>query len=341
VCGDLSEPQLGLSEIRYEEIAVQVEVIYHNGALVNFIQPYKALKAANVLATEEVLRLACCVKNKAIHYVSTLSVFSDVLANPQGYREKDEPKPGANLANGYAQSKWVAEKLVSLARDRGFQVAVYRPATVAGDSRSGIWNTEDFLCRLIKGCIQMGYAPAERVRMDMAPVDYMGRAIVVLSQQADVVGGIFHLNHPEPPYSDEWLDYFASLGYRLQRIPYREWLEKVLEIGRSNSDDFALASLLPMFAEQIENGNAQLPEDETPQYDSRTTHKALLALSVECALLDRDIMARYQGYFIRSGFVTVPGGEELDGRKIIFDRSGENGGGNRLPAGNIEKCLFL
>ncbi len=132
VCGDLAEARLGLSESRYREIAEQVAAIYHNGALVNFIQPYKALKAANVLGTEEVLRLACYGKSKAIHYVSTLSVFSDTSAiNSHSYKENDEPKLSANLVNGYAQSKWVAEKLVRLARDRGVQVTVYRPATVA------------------------------------------------------------------------------------------------------------------------------------------------------------------------------------------------------------------
>ncbi len=36
VCGDLAEPRLGLSESRYREIAEQVDVIYHNGAQVNF-----------------------------------------------------------------------------------------------------------------------------------------------------------------------------------------------------------------------------------------------------------------------------------------------------------------
>jgi myxalamid-type nonribosomal peptide synthetase MxaA len=303
VCGDLAEPRLGLSELRYEEMAGQVDVIYHNGAQVNFIQPYKALKAANVLATEEVLRLACCGKNKAIHYVSTLSVFGDVSANPQGYQEKDEPKSGANLANGYAQSKWVAEKLVSLAGDRGFQVTVYRPATVAGDSRSGIWNTEDFLCRLIKGCIQMGYAPAERVRMDMAPVDYMSRAIVSLSLLPGSIGGCFHLNHPSPPYSDQLIGGFSRSGYRLECIPYRDWVKKIVEAGEANRKDFALLPLLPMFSGQSQD---ELLEEDAIRYDCSETQGVLSMLGIECALLDGELLARYQAYFKRSGFVLEP-----------------------------------
>jgi thioester reductase-like protein len=164
----------------------------------------------------------------------------------------------------------------------------------------------------------MGYAPRERIRMDMAPVNYMSRSIVALSQQAYAVGGIFHLNHPEPPYSDEWLDFYTSLGYRLQRISYRDWLEKVLEFDQSNPNGFALASLLPMFAEQLHDGDAQLPEDGAPQYDTRATHKALSALNVECELLGWNIMARYHDYFVRKGFFVVdPNCEALNSLRII------------------------
>ncbi len=303
VCGDLSAPRLGLSEMRYAEIAEQVEVIYHNGAQVNFIQPYKALKAANVLGTEAVLRLACYRTAKALHYVSTLSVFSEASANPQGYKENDEPKHGANLANGYAQSKWVAEKLVRSARDRGFQVTVYRPATVAGDSRSGSWNTEDFLCRLIKGCIQMGYAPVESVRMDMAPVDYMSRAIVLLSLLPSSIGACFHLNHPAPPYSNQLIDGFSRLGYSLERIPYRDWLKKLLE---SNCQDFALLPLLSMFSEQNQDDRTELLEEDAIRYDCSETQAVLSKLGIECALLEAELLTRYQAYFKRSGFILEP-----------------------------------
>jgi len=306
VCGDLGEPRLGLSECRYRDIAEQVEVIYHNGALVNFVQPYQALKAANVFGTQEVLRLACLGKAKAIHYVSTVSVFSEEPKQTTGHKETDDPVQRGHLPTGYAQSKWVAEKLAVAARERGFQVSIYRPAIVAGDRRNGVWNTSDFWCRLIKGCMQMGYAPCERVRVDMAPVDYMSRSVVALSLTSAADGNIFHLNHPEPPYSDQWLDGFADLGYEVQRIPYRNWLEKVLETGRTRPEDFALASLLPSFAEQLQAGDTQLPEGDVMQYDSSATHAALSALGVECAPMDGNDLARYQAYWVRSGFIRKP-----------------------------------
>jgi acyl carrier protein len=69
--GDLSKPLLGLSKTLFQQLAGQVDVIYHNGALVNSTYPYSVLKASNVLGTQEVLRLASLVRVKPVHFTST------------------------------------------------------------------------------------------------------------------------------------------------------------------------------------------------------------------------------------------------------------------------------
>src|SRR5262249_24958804 len=58
VPGDLAKPLLGLSFEAFQDLANRIDVIYHNGALVNFVYPYSVLKATNVLSTEEILKLA-------------------------------------------------------------------------------------------------------------------------------------------------------------------------------------------------------------------------------------------------------------------------------------------
>jgi acyl carrier protein len=72
VVGDLSHPLLGLSDEQFNRLAEEIDVIYHNGALVNYVAPYSVSKRPNVLGTQEVLRLACRFKLKPVHYVSTL-----------------------------------------------------------------------------------------------------------------------------------------------------------------------------------------------------------------------------------------------------------------------------
>jgi nucleoside-diphosphate-sugar epimerase/acyl carrier protein len=151
MCGDLSSHQLGFSSEQFDELAEKVESIYHNGALVNFVQSYGVMKATNVLGTQEVLRLACTGRIKPVHYISTLSVFgTGTSVSADGFSEDDFLDPNFDSEDGYGQSKWVAEQLVRVASSRGLPVTIHRPATVAGHSVSGAWNTDDFLCRLIR-----------------------------------------------------------------------------------------------------------------------------------------------------------------------------------------------
>ena len=59
VAGDLGEPLFGMTREAFGELAREVDVVIHAGAVVNLVYPYQALAPANVGGTREVLRLAC------------------------------------------------------------------------------------------------------------------------------------------------------------------------------------------------------------------------------------------------------------------------------------------
>ena len=108
IVGDLTLPQLGLNNQEYSALASKVHSIYHCGALVNFIKPYSELRAANVLGTREIIKLAC-LANAGINYISTTEVLND------------------SSQSGYVESKRVAEHLLKQARERGLSVRILRP----------------------------------------------------------------------------------------------------------------------------------------------------------------------------------------------------------------------
>ena len=58
VLGDLSKPLLGIADGAFRSLATEVDSILHCGADVNLVKAYASLKPANVLGTQEVLRLA-------------------------------------------------------------------------------------------------------------------------------------------------------------------------------------------------------------------------------------------------------------------------------------------
>jgi len=72
--------------------------------------------------------------------------------------EQDALDHSEGLYDGYAQSKWVAEKLMMTARSRGIPVCIYRLGMITGHSQTGVSQTDDMMCRMIKGFIELGCA---------------------------------------------------------------------------------------------------------------------------------------------------------------------------------------
>ncbi|KAF0971604.1 hypothetical protein FDP41_010133 [Naegleria fowleri] len=217
VLGDLTKPYLGLSPIKFEELSDTIDVIIHNGAAVHWLYSYEKLKAPNLTP---------------VHYVSTTSVFDS-----EQYKEftdvyEDSSLPYHEDLTGYPQSKYVAEKLCMNARMRGLPVCIYRPGYITGHSKTGVWNPDDFLCRMIKGCIQMGYYPdMPTSKLDMSPVDFISGAIVYLSRTMDSVvkHQAYHLVNPHEFFFNSLFETGRKLGFKLLPLPFKEWKEKLYQ----------------------------------------------------------------------------------------------------------------
>jgi thioester reductase-like protein len=302
--GDLSQPLLGLSGEQFEMLAGQIESIYHCGAFVNFIYPYTALKAPNVLGTKEILKLTCHTTIKPLHYIST----NDAVGNAEGplVRECELSNPNEALDDGYSKSKWVAEKLVTIARHRGLPVCIYRPGTITGHSQTGIWNTGDFVSRVIKGCIQMGSIPDQTIIEDMTPVDYVSQGIVYLSKQPESLKQVFHLVNPQPLSWNTLAQGIRSYGYPIREVSYEQWQEQLIQLVKNQSEN-ALHTLLPLFLEPEENAQKSEDQETEPRwFDCLNALAGLANTSIVCPPVDENLLQTYFSYFIRSGFLEPP-----------------------------------
>lgn len=295
VCGDLSKPRLGIQTSQWQKLAGEIDAIYHNGASVNFVYPYAALKPVNVSGTEEVLRLACTTKVKAVHYVSTLSVFEND-SSFDWVREDDFPENGKGLAGGYAQSKWVAEKLVKLAGSRGLPVSIYRPSTITGDSRSGAWNTGDYLSKVIGACLSLGKAPMQESLFNIVPVDYVSRALVFLSGQSQSIGKTYHLINPSLLSSNQLVDWAGVAGIPLEKVDFNDWLVGLRDLV-GNTSDHPFFSLVPMFDQPgMTATNNKDTETRVPTYDCKNVIAGLSGTGIVCPVPDERLWQLYFRY---------------------------------------------
>jgi thioester reductase-like protein len=226
--GNLEKPLLGIKPALFHKLTKDIDAICHNGAMVNFVYPYEVLKPANVSSTREIIKLATKNKLKAIHYISSMSVFESETRN-KVYYEHNIPNSMAGLWGGYPQTKLVSEKLLDNARKKGVPVNIYRPGRLIGSANMVDVDTEDALARFIKGVVRLGYAPMLQTYLDITPVDYAAGIIVsILKNKACKYKGLnYHIVNPQMISLKRLIRNINKSGYNITFLPFAEWLKKL------------------------------------------------------------------------------------------------------------------
>ena len=235
VTGDLTKDRFGLDSATYTDLAEKTDIIFHCAATVNFVFPYSKLYAPNVFGTREVIRFAAaaspCIP---IQFISTMSVL------PSGMREKisiDNISPN-HLKNGYAQSKWVAEKLISRANHAGLPIVIYRLGSIGASTETGACNPNDINNLFITTVMRIVSYPETIVhsKLNAFPVDFAAQNIISLSHtQSDTCGKIYHImNENDPILFQDIFESIRHCGIQIESVPYDVWHNKLLSESKQN-----------------------------------------------------------------------------------------------------------
>jgi thioester reductase-like protein len=216
--GDLTLPRFGLDEAGFAELADRLDVIYHCAAHMNFILPYRVLRAPNVVGTTEILRLACTGRPTPVHYVSTIDMrVGDVLPERPGPLD-------AGTSDGYVLSKKTGEHLVLEAGRRGLPVGVYRPWLITGATGTGAVGVRDQLALCLAGSLVAALMPEDTpIPLHVLPVDLVSAAIVRLSRLAPRSNPVHQFYNPQIAPMKSIHEYLTRTGYRFDTVPYAQW----------------------------------------------------------------------------------------------------------------------
>jgi thioester reductase-like protein len=190
VCGDLGQPNLGLTQEVWDCLASEIDTVFHNGATVNYLFNYDRMRDANVMGTNEVIRLAFEGRPKEFNYVSTTFVFG--WAVKPSLFETDLNDNMDRLDFGYSQSKWVAEQVVVDARSRGLSARIFRPALVS-PSVTGGGNNFDIAVRLVAFMVNHGIGVDTLNQVSFVPADIVANNIVAISTTSGTANKTYHV----------------------------------------------------------------------------------------------------------------------------------------------------
>lgn len=304
VRADAAAPGLGLSAADRRALTegpTRVDAIVHAAAEVSLLRGTRSLRAVNIDATAGVLELAAQA-GASVHHMSTLSVV------PPGLPEI----PDAFIAHGasgdgYAHSKWVAERLLEQAAARGIPVAVHRLGRVTGARATGIVNTRDILWRILFTGLPHGILPGLHDAEVWTPADELARDLVRLVTRAPEPGLV--VNHaPQGTVAlaqvHAWL---RAYGYRFTVLPAATWAAQ--PALRSDEDASATAALFLQGPPPPRPDAAHTPRTEPPTTSgpirTGTLRRALGGTSA-VRPIDAELMHRYLDHCVREGRLPAP-----------------------------------
>ncbi len=283
VLGDLAQPLFGCAPEEFAQLASTTDAIFHAGATGNHVYPYAQLKSVNVDATRDLLRLACAAQPIPLHYVSTLGTLAPRAA-ARGVQVTEESFVlSADIpANGYLQSKWVADRMVTNARSRGLTTTVYRPGFILGHSETGACNIKDTIWRMLRVCILLEAVPAGVREWFAAPVDFVSGAIADLALSPASVNRAYHLISPVPFNDTALYQLVRDFGYPLEELPASEWRSRLTSLtNRADDPDVEATVALIELQDRL---RAEGPEALDRRSDGIGGH-----VSYECEGAARDL----------------------------------------------------
>ena len=222
VKGDITEKNLGISKSKIKKLYKKINTIYHSAALCQFNVPMPIIRKINLGGAKNVLDFAlrCKVNGrfKSFHHISTVAIVGD----SGGVLYENSLDMGQRFNNTYERTKFEAEKLINKYRKAGLKVSIYRPSVIVGDSITG--EASDF---------QLFYRPLHifsmeileaipanrRFKYNLVPVDYVARAIYLISANSKNDNGNYHLTNSYDITLDSFLNIASSyFGFKKPKL---------------------------------------------------------------------------------------------------------------------------
>ena len=298
MAGDLSLANFGMDVADYEFISQNIEVIYHSGSSVSYVQPYPLIKKSNIDGLHNVIDLAVTKKIKYLVLLSSMGVFSwgrPFTKKTWMYEDDsiDQNMAAVSRDLGYIKSKWVMESIAEKARAKGLPIINFRLGFAVCHSTSGATVMNQWWGALIRSCVALKSFPLVMgLKDELTTVDYMCKAIMHISKKHEAVGLNFHLS-PLAENDVSLTDFCAKMNEyyntNLEGMEYHRWLNQW-----KHDHNLPIYPLLSLFTEDVHEGKSLVEAYEnTYYYDRSNTKQFLEDADLTPPVFDKKLMTPY------------------------------------------------
>jgi nonribosomal peptide synthetase MxcG len=258
--GDLSKPRLGLEDSHYRELQQSLDLIMHAAADVSLFSKYEQLKEVNVDGVGQMLEMANGTRRIPLTHISSYSVF-----NEASYRQEqvvfEEPLPAREpvFRNGYAESKWRAERICNEANASGAPVKILRLPYILGAASSGTCNPQGYIELISKAMLLVSVAPDLDFNLTSLPVDICADLVVQVALGTPAQSGIFHLTPFAPFHWSAICEAASNYVHELELLPALEWYQHIKKCALTHRE---------LFSGRGSSGKRSIPDAIPVEYPS-------------------------------------------------------------------------
>lgn len=238
--------QLGMPTKQYAELSDQVDVIIHNAWKVNFNMTLGFFASTHIHGLRSLIDWSIgSDRNPRIVFLSSISSISNWhLAHkdpaPEGLVEDVSAVPEL----GYAQSKYVSERILSIAGEScGVPVSILRIGQIAGPiSSDGTWPKSEWFPILIKSSLSVGLLPNSLPPVDWIPIDALSTIIMDVIYDARRYDNTRFYNIVNP-HQTSWSSLVAPIkscyGSAIRETSIFDWIEAIKHASHNSELEVA------------------------------------------------------------------------------------------------------
>ncbi|MCI9039033.1 MAG: amino acid adenylation domain-containing protein [Clostridia bacterium] len=311
--GDITLPNLGLSNEDYQKLGNSLDTIIHCAALVKHFGNYEDFKAINIDGTQKIVDFCQEFHLKLLH-VSTISVSGNNLAEGSNVENNfkdivdfDETNfyIGQNLKNAYIHSKFEAERIVLDAIHTGLEACILRMGNLTSRFSEGKFQQNHFenaFVNRIKSFLQIGYMPDYMLNLyaEFTPIDYCGDAIIKIASYFNKDYTVFHLLNENHVNLDVMYNTMTKLGIHMQIVSSDEFT-KILDDLLQNPDK---KSFLNGIVNDL-NAEKKLVYQSEVAIKSDFTKEFLKKTGFEWPIISEQYLRNYFKYLSDIGYFSI------------------------------------
>jgi thioester reductase-like protein len=244
VPGNVTENSLGIETAKYRELAESVDAVIHCAIKGNHAEKYKKFKSSikhdirsvNVFGLVNVLEFASETKTKHVLHASSFVAVGEITEDGRISEElPSDGSDGENIKWGYALTKFVSEKLIKQAINRGIPCHVLRYPLLVGHSVSGLHIPEsNHLMLFFLACRHLGLAPEVAGAWSSLPVDVAATITMRLFFNDESEVGAYNITNPFVTNQEELLAVSSEKSSPVKLVSHAEWLEGISAKGETS-----------------------------------------------------------------------------------------------------------